>query len=37
MPPQQGERLADGVGEFFNFGPHGGFLMRIRAMVEAWR
>src|SRR5262245_45147936 len=26
MPPQQGQRLADGIGEFFNFGPHGEFL-----------
>jgi len=23
MPPQQRQGLADGIGEFFGFGPHG--------------
>jgi hypothetical protein len=35
MPPQQGQRLADGIGEFFGFGPHGEFLAMSDARQRA--
>jgi len=28
MPPQQGKRLADGLGKLFGFGAHGWLQMR---------
>src|SRR5690349_19797084 len=44
MPPQQGQRLADGVDELFGFGPHWGLLglrwaqaNAARAQADSWR